>query len=269
VSIFSYLEYTSWLKDLLKSKPKQGYGEIGRWAKACGVHPTLMSLILRGSRDLSAEQAHALGQHLELTPLELEYFIGLVSLARAGTQSYRTHLEDKLARLRAQATKVKRRFQHESELSEEAKFIFYSSHLYSLIRLSCDTHRDGVSTDELGERLKIPRAELIPKLEFLSQTGLIKEVKGRWKMGPSRTLVSRESIHVIKHHQNWRTQAMLKAESLRPDELMFTCPMSISVSDFEAFRLELTQLIQRFSKMLENPHAERVGCFNLDLFWMD
>lgn len=268
MSIFNYLDYRSYLKATLKEKPKKGYGELSKWAQSCGVHPTLMSLILKGERDLSSEQAFALGQHLKLTALELEYFVLLIQYARSGTHEFKDYTHKKIMGLKVEATQVKKRFCHASELSDEAKFIFYSSFLYSALRLYCDTKKEGVSLDELIAKFNLDRVEILPKIEFLEQTGLIQNAKGRYTMGPARTLVSRESKHVIKHHQNWRLQAMLKAESLREEELMFTCPMSLSKKDFADFKRELTDLVQKFSTMLKESKSEEVGCFNIDWFWL-
>ena len=61
---------------------------------------------------------------------------------------------------------------------------------------------------------------------------------------------------------------MLKAETLNEDELMFTCPMSLSKKDFADFKSELTDLIQKFSLMLKDSKSEDVGCFNIDWFWI-
>ena len=268
MSIFSYIDYREYLKATLSSKPKKGYGEMSRWAHSCHIHPALMSLILKGERDLSLEQAFALGSHLEHTPIEQEYFIALVQYFRAGTQDFKNHILDKMNSLKNEATKVKKRFQHEAELSEEAKLLFYSSYIYSAIRLYCDTSVGGVSVETLTLRFKMSRAEIMPKIEFLKQSGLVKEKNGKYEMGPARTLVGRDSLHVIKHHQNWRLQAAIKSEHLTAEELMFTCPMVLSKSDFKKFKQELSDLIQRFSIILKDSKSEDVGCFLVDWFWL-
>ncbi len=242
---------------------------MSKWAASCQIHGALMSLILKGERELSIEQAFSLGKYLQLTALELEYFIQLVQLERAATSDFKKHIQDKLQHLKSEATKVKKRFQHESELSEEARLIFYSSFLYSAIRLFCDTEKDGVTVEQIISKFKLPRADIVPKLDFLDQVGLVKENKGKYKMGPARTLVGRDSLHVLKHHQNWRLQALLRAESLTNDELMFTCPMVLSKNDFVNFKQELTDLIQRFSNMLKDSKSEETGCFNMDWIWIN
>lgn len=268
MNIFNYSNYRDYLVYNLKARPKQGYGELSKWASSCQVHPTLMSLVLKGERDLSPEQGFALGKHLELTTLEHEYFVQLIQLSRAGTKEFKDHISKKLNSIKTEATQIKKRFQHEAELSDDAKLIFYSSYIFSAIRLYCDTRKDGVTLEELMNRFSLRRSELAPKLEFLEKWGLIKQSHSHYQMGPSRTMVSRESTHVIKHHQNWRMQAMVKAERLGEAELMFTCPMAVSEKDFENFRTELTQLIQRFSAMIKDSKSENIGCFNLDWFWL-
>jgi uncharacterized protein (TIGR02147 family) len=269
MNIFRYLDYRLWLKDHLETKPHKGRGELSKWAKCCSAHPTLISLILRGDRDLSLEQAYALGGYLEFTPLELDYFIYLVQFERAGNHEFKKHIQKKLESIKAQATEVKNLVTHKSELSEKAKLTFYSSYIYSAVRLYCDTQKEGRTFEEIQKKFNMSRHDLFPIIQFLEETGLIKIKNEYYFLGPSITLVNRGSPYVVKHHQNWRMQATLKSERLKEDELMFTCPMSISKNDFQDFKQELSQIIQKFSKMLKDSPAEGLGCFNLDWFWVD
>ncbi|WP_415063743.1 TIGR02147 family protein [Bdellovibrio sp.] len=268
MSIFNYIEYRKYLKATLESKPRKGYGELSKWAESCNIHPTLLSLILKGDRELSLEQAFALSHHLGLSAMEQEYFILLVQHSRAGTSAYKAYLQKKIDAVKDEATTVKKRFRHESEISDEAKMIFYSSYIYSAIRLYCDVSPNGVSSEMLIEKFNLDRRDLQEKLQFLLHSGLILEQKGRYKLGPSRTMVGRESVFVTKHHQNWRIQAILKAERLSQEEMMFTCPMVLSKADFAAFKVELSELIQKFSTLLKDSKSEEVGCFNIDWFWL-
>ncbi|MFN8845703.1 MAG: TIGR02147 family protein [Bdellovibrionales bacterium] len=266
MSLYSYTDYRKFLADYLSELPNRGYGHLTKLAEACGAHPTLLSLILKGNRDFSSEQAYRVSVYLNMSNHETDYFALLVQYSRAGDHKFKNHLYEKIHKIQIDSKKIKNRFKHDLVLDEQSKQIFYSSYMFSAIRLFCDTEKGGVSLQQLMQKFRIDRLELVSKLDFLTKAGLLIENKGFYKMGAARTLVDRDSVYVIKHHQNWRLQALLKAEKLQTDELMFTCPMVLSEEDFKKFKTELTDLIQKFSNKLVDSKSEITGCFNIDWF---
>ena len=61
---------------------------------------------------------------------------------------------------------------------------------------------------------------------------------------------------------------MQGVERLAQDELMFTCPMSISKADFKKIRETLSRLIEELSPLIKESPAEDIACVNFDLFWI-
>jgi uncharacterized protein (TIGR02147 family) len=267
--VFRFPDYRQFLKSYLASLPKKGRGELSKISKHLGVHSTLMSLILSGSRDLTLEQAYELSQYLHFTDVETEYFSLLVQYERAGSTPYKNFLKAKMESMKKDATKVSQNFQHERVLNDEQKSIFYSTWLYSAIRLFTSTNEAGVSCEEVVKKFQLPRPQALKMLSFLVSTGLVSETDGRYQMAVQRTFLEQGSPHLPKHHSNWRVKALQKADRVGEKELMFTSPVSISVEDFEKIRNDLVEFLRKISQVVKDSPAEDIACLNIDFFWID
>lgn len=269
MSIFEFSHYRDFLKSRIVKLPNQGRGEASRMARHLGVHSTLLSLILSGERELTLEQGFDLTDFLGLTELESEYFILLIQSARAGSVRYKAFVKKKMASVRESANKIVNRFEHDMQLTEEQRSIFYSSWLYSAVRLFASTNVSGVSLDQIQEKFRLARVQTLSILEFLISCGLVRQSDGAYLIGTHRTFLEQGSPHLLKHHSNWRIKAIQKSDRLDQKELMFTSPVSISSSDFEKVREEIAELLKRFSKTVKESPAEDIACLNIDLFWID
>jgi uncharacterized protein (TIGR02147 family) len=269
MSIFSFDGYRPYLKDYLLKLPKKGHGELTKIAKVLGVHSTLLSLILSGERDLTLEQAFNLALYLELTDIESDFLSLLVQLSRAGNHRYKAKLKHKIEVLRSEANKISNRFEHEKTLTEEQRSVFYSTWLYSAIRLYTSTREKGVTLEEVTQKFSLDRKRTLGILNFLVSTGLLCEESDHYKMGVQRTFIEQGSPHLTKHHSNWRVKAIQKSDHLSDQELMFTSPVSISKQDFGKIRESLAELLKSVSSTVKESTAEDIACLNIDFFWID
>jgi len=269
MSIFSYSDYRKYLNSYIAGLPKKGRGELSKMATHLGVHSTLMSLILSGERELTIEQAYDLATYLQLTDMEMEFLVLLVQYQRAGNHRYKSHVKKKLDALRTEATKLSNRFEHETKLTEEQRSLFYSSWIYSAIRLFTSTKSHGVKVEEITERFRLTRQQVMSVLQFLESAGLITQEKDHYKFGTQRTFLEQGSPHLVKHHSNWRIKSVQKADRISNEELMFTSPISLSKKDFELIREDLAELLKKISLVVKESPAEEIACLNIDLFWID
>jgi uncharacterized protein (TIGR02147 family) len=269
MTIFEYTNYRKFLSDHISKLPKKGRGEVSRIAHQIKVNPTQVSMVLSGQRDLNQEQAFDIAIYLQLTEIESEYFMTLTQLERAGNHRLKAHIKKKLDKIKNEATKISNRFEHDRKLTEEERTIFYSSWIFSAIRLFCSTNPDGKSVSEISERFDLPRPKVIEILIFLKSTGLIIDENEKFKMGISRTFLEHGSYHLPRHHMNWRVKAMQKFDRVSEKELMFTFPLSVSRDDFEKIRSELAETLKRISTIVKDSPAEDIGCLNIDLFWVE
>ncbi len=269
MSIYNYDDYRAYLKAWIKIQPSAGRGQITQVAKILEIHSTLFSLILSGERELSPDHAFLLSQHLALTNAEADYFMLLVQAGRAGNHLYKKNLKEKIIRAQKQALNMSTRFDHEKKISAEERAIFYSSWLYSAIRLYCSTSEKGKTLEEIASRFSITRPKAHEYIEFLVSASLIFEEKGRYKMGVNRTFLEHGSPHLLRHHTNWRMKALQKSELISESELMFTAPMSIAKADFGKLREELADFLKRMSGTIKDSPAEELACLNIDFFWIE
>lgn len=268
MTVFLYENYRKYIKNWISSQPRNGRGELSRLATVMGMHPTLLSMILNGNRDLSIEQAFDLSLHFSFTELERDYFLCLVQLERAGNKRLANMLEAKLKKLKMESQKTVNRFEHEKRLSEKEQEIFYSSWMYSGIRLFTSTVDKGVSLQEICMKFNLDRIQAKEKIDFLTSCGLVIKEKELYKMGVSRTFLERNSVQVSRHHLNWRLKALQNLEAMTPEEMMFTSPISVSAEDFSKIREEIRDFLQKFSKDVKDSPAEDVACLNIDFFWV-
>lgn len=263
-TIFHFQEYRLFLKNYLKELPKS-HGVLKAWAEHLSVHSTLVSQVMIGKRDFTEEQALDLCDFIGLGSLEKDYFLELLRFERAGTQNLKKYHLNKLKELKEKALKLSERIETERKLSDQESSIFYSTWLYSAIRLSCSIG-DGLTIDEISEKLQIPRSQVLNAIEFLRNSGFVKQSGPRFEIGTQYTHLGQGSPYLSRHHSNWRVKALQKIDHLTSHELMYTAPFSIAEKDFADLREHMVGVIQEFLKKVKASEGETVACFNLDLF---
>lgn len=269
MSIFHFSNYRDYLSAHIKSLPHGGRGEITRIAKALNVQSTVVSMVFSGSRDFSIEQAMDLSVYLQHTDIEAEYFLLMVQIARASHHKLKMHFQKRLKNIQKEANKIENRFEHEKKLSEHDRAVFYSSWIYSAVRLFASLTENGKTLPEIMDRFDLPRARALGILEFLKSTGLIIENQERYQMGISRTYLEQGSPHLPRHHMNWRLKSLQKSDRISESELMFTFPMSLSREDFLIIRDELSEVLKKVSKIVKDSPPDDIACLNIDLFWLE
>jgi hypothetical protein len=208
-----------------------------------------------------------LSDYLALGALETDYFILMIQIERAGTSKLKTYYREKLEALKKESLQVAKRIQQDRKMSDLERSIFYSSWLYTAIRLFSSVG-EGQTVDTVVERFDIPRPRAVEVLRFLSETGLCMEEGGVYRIGAQRTHVEKGSPFLLKHHSNWRIRAIEHSEGLSDEELLFTAPFSVARKDFAKFREQLLEVIKSISDQVKNSPAEEVACLNIDMFWV-
>lgn len=268
MSVFQAKDLKSYLKRYIASLPKNGRGEVTRLSRALRVSSTLISQVLSGAKTLTPEQAQLLIGYLGLSGLDADYITFLIQHERAGSEELRRFWKTKLDETRERSLKLATRVTTDRVLSDQERAVFYSSPMYSAIRLFCSVGETGKSLNEICERFELPRARAAEMIKFLVETGLCAERKERFVMGAQKTHLEQGSPHLLRHHSNWRIRAILQSESLNEKELMYTAPVSLSKTDFDHLREEMVGFIKKFLSTVHASPAEEIACFNLDFFWI-
>lgn len=268
MSIFNFKETRSFLRNHINTLPKKGRGEASRIANYLGVSTTLISQVLSGEKSFTPEQTQNLITYLGLTSLEADYLTFMVQKERAGSTELKKFWNTKLDQIREQSLKISNRVKTDKILSDQERAIFYSTPLYSAIRLFTSVSEKGKSVADVCERFEVSRAKAVGILNFLTESGLCSEKDGRYFLGAQKTHLEQNSPYLLKHYSNWRTRAILYSESLIESELMYTATVSLSKKDFELLREEMAVFIKKFLDQVHKSPAEEIACFNMDFFWI-
>lgn len=263
-NIYEFSEYRDFLENWLKEQPRQGRGILSRWAESLHVHPTLLSQVMGGNKDLSLELAEELARLIHLSDEECEYFLLLVQKSRAGSVALRRRYERRQREIQTRARDMTQRLKT-SEFDAVAQAEFYSSWLYSGVR-NLTALNEMKDVTALSSRLGLPREVLIPIVEFLLKHGLCEIDRQRLTYGPARTHLPATSPLVGQHHRNWRGRGEEQQRLKRESDLFFTFPMSLSEKDADLIRQKIPKWIEDVHKLVGPSPSETVRCLNIDYF---
>lgn len=267
ISVFDFEEYKAFLRSSLEAFPQKGRGQTLRLAEYISAHPTLVSQVLNGDRDFSAEQIFKVAQYLGLKNLETEYLISLLQIARAGTHEYKVFHQNKMKQLKRDSLNVAARLDKKRELSDLDRSVFYSNWIYMAVWIFIAVD-GGQTLDAITEKFKISRALAKEVTEFFMSCGLAISEGNKFKNKHQHIHLEFGSPYLSRHHMNWRVRSLERVDDLSPEELMFTSPFSVSRKDFMKIREEIIKVIQTTSMIIKESPEEDVACMNFDLFWI-
>lgn len=265
MSVYEFDDYKNFFNQWVESLPKKGHGEYRRVALALNVSTTMVSQVFKGEKELSLELACDLCEYLNMSEDEVDYFLLMVEYRRAGSAKLQKRLHKQIKERQEKARKLENRLKKEAELSEETRAIFYSSWLYSGVRIlaSCDGFNDAA---HISQRLNLNRNQVQKVLDFLLAHGLLTQKKGELQLGPTKTYIGASNLHTVKHHQNWRLQAFNRMVQSEDKNLFYTGPMSLSLEVADQVRQELSNLLDKIYKVVPPSESETTRCLNIDWF---
>ena len=267
VRIIDFTDYKKYLKALISLQVNEGRGQYGKIATHLGVHSTLVSQILSGSKDFSLEQAIKLASFFEMNELEAEYFLLLVHQAKAGTVDLKEYYEKRLTQLKDKFQNVSERVRAKESLQESDKAFYYSDWKYMAVWLSTMIP-DCRTIEAISKRTDISPMQVIRIMEFLISTGLCIEQKNGYHIGIRKTHLKADSPLITRHHTNWRLKAIEQFPKLTSEELAFSSPLTISKKDFQNLKLKILDMIEEVSEKVKTTSPEELACLNIDFFYV-
>lgn len=265
MSVFEVLEYRDWFLKWLKSKPKDGHGELSKIAQFLEVNSTLISQVLAKRRDFSLEQGYKLCQYFSFNPLESRYFMLLLQIERAGTLDLKRYFERELKDIKKEAGQVKNRVETDKEISDTDKSFLVSTWKPTALLVFTGKEK-GVSINEIVEHLQLEKEDARMIANKLVEIGLIQLSGGRYQTGFKRLHIPKGSSFLLRHYSNWRLRAIDRSDHISDDEVMYTSVSSISSKDIPKIKEKLLSWISEYAKNVSDSPAENVVCFNLDFF---
>lgn len=263
--ILNYDNFSHFLEIELEKNTHQRSGEKKKMAEFLGIHPTLLSQLLNGTRIFTEEQIFLLGEYFGLTELESDYIFLLYQISKTQNKKYKERLLQKRENYKNRALNLSDRVKKDKTLTDEEKSIFYSSWQYSAIR-TFSSLKNGKTKNEIGQRFGMDLKKAGEILEFLIKTGLCKMENDRYHHLVNRTHLEKSSPQFKQHFLNWRIKAMQKIDRLEEEDLTFTAPLSLSKKDFFTLREEMVELIKKVSNTVQETTPEEIYCWTFDFF---
>ncbi len=262
--IFEFNDYKSFLTSIFGGA-RTRTGLRSQFSKSTGCSPSLVSQILGGDRELSLEQAHAATQFLQLNKDESHFFLLLVQKSRAGSFNLKNYFEHQLEEERTKRLSLKNRLDAKDCFSENFQSKYYSSWIYAAVHVSVSASQLS-SVDSISKYLNAPASQVSKVIEFLVDAGLVKTRNGQLSLGKKHIHLGNDSENIIKHHSNWRTQALQSLDLEGRHDLHYSSAVTISKVDQEIIKNHLMSCIESTNKIISTSPEEEVYSFNLDFF---
>ena len=273
MDIFQFEDYREYVSARLKSLPSRGRGQYKLISEHLRIHSTTVSQIFAGDRNLSPDQACGLARYFELSRTETEYWVLLTQREDAQTPELREILSRRIAQMKAGPSSPhsssvphpEKELDHPLGAADQA--LYYSHWYYGAIRIAGFV--PALQTvDALSRHLFLPITLIRQVVDFLIQSRLCEEdpKTGKLKSTLKRTDLSKDTPFLSRHHQNWRIKALEKLGRTKPEELSYTCPMSISVVDSVEVRKILVDAVFQINRLSAETQGEKLACLNIDWF---
>jgi uncharacterized protein (TIGR02147 family) len=265
VSVYDFKDYKEFFNKWVSSQPKNGHGEYRRVSIKLGISTTMVSQIFKGDKQLSLELSLELADYIGLNEEETDFFILLVEFAKAGSHKLQNKFLGQIKKRQEKVKKIENRIKKEFELSEEAKAIFYSSWIYSGVRLltAVKGYQDASS---IAKKLGLPRPVIQRVVDFLIQNRLVEVKKDLLVASDLSTHIGSSNMLVLKHHQNWRLQGFQKMNFNEESDLFYTGPTALSKEASQEIRNMILKFIESFRKTAGPSDSEETHCLNIDWF---
>lgn len=264
LNLFEFTDYRKFFLSFIKSQEKT-HGFKSVVAEKCGVQLAYLSNVLNEKSDLNIEQAYQFCQGLRFSENETQYFILLVQYARAGNGSLKKFFLNQIQDFKHRQQKISARLEGDSKvISDEFKNLFYSSWIYAAVQVAL-TLPELKTPQHLAQHFKCGVDHMTEILNELEVMGLVRKNLGVYETTQWIKL-GQDSKNLIKHHTNWRLQAIQEIDKNFRENLHFSACYSLSQQDALDIQETLSQKIKSISQKVRTSNEEVLYAFVLD-FW--
>lgn len=265
IKIFDFMDYKAFLSATEAERSTVQRGFRSRLAEALDCQNAYISQILNTHANFSLEQTLKVAEFLQLSEIEVRYFVLLVEHARAGTPALQNFFKKDINSVREKHLNIKERVAHAEKLSLEHQSIYYSSWLYPTLHMLV-TVPNLRTIAKMAAALKIEESIISEAILFLITCGLVVESKGQLLPGPTQIHLGKDSPHIRQHHTNWRISAIQSLTGQKENDIHYSTLSSLSLEDAEKLKLRFVQVIQDYVQTIAPSKEETVYNFNLDFY---
>jgi uncharacterized protein (TIGR02147 family) len=265
-SIFEYLNYRTYLKDVYLSRKKEKKSfSYQVFARICGFKSkSFLSLVMDGKANLASESARAVAKALNLKGTGYSYFLALVDFNQAPDAESRAEKLSTLSRFRCAG---------EARKIRDTEFEFYARWYHNAIRelapLLDDPNDYGALSRMLSPR--ITKAEAKASVALLLRLGLLQKQGRRYVQSDAAITTGDEvrSAAVTLFHKENFNLASRAIGSFPSEQRDISCVIggmsqecfALVKREIQSFRKHLMALVRDDAKP-----ADRIYHINMQLF---
>ncbi|MFN8792431.1 MAG: DUF4423 domain-containing protein [Bdellovibrionales bacterium] len=261
--LYQFKTYFEYLRARLNGKAARGFK--ARLASAISVQPAYISLVLKEKAHLSLEQAEATNSFFNHDSQESHYFLLLVQRERSGTKNLRQYFQRQLDEILKTRLLVKERLSMKNQIREEDQDWYYSSWIPAALHMAITIPRLN-QPKNLARALHLPLNQVIADLERLEQMGLIRKTGLHYQPSVGQIHLGRSSTHLLKHHTNWRLQALQNLPFEDNTELHYSAVVTLSEDDILRVKDRLLDAIKSCVDIIKDSKEEKLYGLSLDFF---
>jgi len=265
-SVFEFKTYKAYLESRLGGR-RQRLGLRSSVARTLGCQPTYISQVLNGNSDFSLEQTERIGKFLGHSREEQHFFLLLVQKDRAGTLSLKEYFENQISDALERRLSVVERLGKTPRLSKMNEAIYYSSWIFAAVHIALTIPRLQ-NREALSEYLGLSQEKIMEALAFLIECGLAVEMNGRFQTPQNLVRIGRESHSILKHHANWRTQALISLEREKSTDLHYSSVFSVATRDVLRIKNLFLDSIKTNGEWVRDSAEEELCALTVDFFSM-
>lgn len=262
--VFDFDDYKDFLLHAIEHHGSASWGYRTKIAEVLGCGKSFVSQVLNGHVHLSHDHALALCQHWRFDKDETQYFLDLVSFARAGTPALRKFLQTKLEEARRHQQEPSERFRW-ATVTGEIENLYYSSWLYGAMHVASDVP-EFQTVAGMARRFRIDESEAALLTRTLCEMGLIADQGGKFSPRNVRLHLAKGSPVLQSHHTNWRLKALESSRNPLNDGLHYASVFAMERRLFEELRRRLLDSVAAMNEDIARSASEDVFAFSLDLF---
>ncbi len=263
LDIYQYDDYRLFLDELI-SKNTTTKGFRTRLASAARCQKSFLSQVMAGNVHLTPDHAANIAGFLKFDRDETSFFIDMVIYARAGSESLKEFLRDRIRRNILEKQRIANRFSEATQIDFQHHAAFYS---YWYVSATYMLLGQTQNFEDISRRLGIPIKVVEDTVETLKRIGLTVRGEDGRLVNCESNLFLKDSPFRSTFLANWRHVGFLKHQLPDVKTDFFSMIWSISKESKTQVRSLFVDAVSAAKKICEQPQPEEeLICVNLDFF---
>jgi len=264
-NLFEFRDYRTWIRHQIEANSNtRGYQNL--LARAAGCQRSYLSRAIHSQVELTPEHAAGLAQYWGFNGDQTEYFVGLVSLSRAGTAGLRTLIERRLRELAERNLTVARQIPRSGALTDEVSQLpYYSAWYMAAVHMALTI--PGLRTEAaIAQRLRLPAPIILRALQELEHLGLARRAGTGWNATEANLHLSSGSTVDRVSQAAWRQFIGARLQEGEAEGLHYSGVHTLSRADLARLRALWLDCLKRSRELIAPSPEQELVCMAFDLF---